>query len=182
MILRSTCAVCIAGVLAIISACGGSSPAAPTPTPTPIPTPIPTPTPIPQATPTPVPTPSGDCTTGLCEAPTTNTNPVSYAILKLYTVQDASYGWIPDWDAQQPIPVGYHIKLDVTGKDSYNKDTLGNQGVRIDWNFSDPSLVEVSGSHDWQPKILIKKAGSLSVTATFDGKESNRLNLIFFNK
>jgi hypothetical protein len=40
----------------------------------------------------------------------------------------------------------------------------------------------VSGSHDWQPKILIKKAGSLSVTATFDGKESNRLNLIFFNK
>ena len=43
-------------------------------------------------------------------------------------------------------------------------------------------MIEVSGTHDWQPKILVKKAGTLLVTATFDGKESNQLKLTFFYK
>ena len=180
MILRSPHVVCLAGLLAVVSACGGSSPAAPTRTPTPAPTPAPTPTPNP--VPTPTPSPSPGCDAGLCEEPTSNTSPVVYAILRLYTVQDTFYEWIPGWPASKPIPVGYHIKLDVTGKDQYNKDTLGDQGVKITWNFSDQSLVEVSGSHEWQPKLLIKKAGDLSVTATFDGKESNLVQLSFIDK
>ena len=180
MILRSTHVLCLSGLLAV-AACGGSSPAAPTPTPTPVPTPAPTPTPNPEPTPAPSPTPE-DCVYGLCEAPTTNTNPVSYALLRLYTVQDEYYEWINGWPASKPIPVGYHLKLDLTGKDEYNKDTLGDQGVKIEWNFSDPSLIEESGTHDWQPKLLVKKAGSLRVNATFDGKQSNTIQLDFIDK
>ena len=107
---------------------------------------------------------------------------MAYAILRLYTVEDEFYEWIPGWTADKPIPVGYHLKLDVTGKDAYNKDTLGDQGTNITWNFSDPSMVEVSGNHDWQPKLLVTKAGYFSVTATFDGKVSNLLGLNFVPK
>ena len=119
MILRSTHVLCLAALLAVVSACGGSSPAAPTPTPTPAPTPAPTPTPNPEPTPTPTPTPE-DCVNGLCEAPTTNTNPVSNAVLRLYTVQDQFYEWMNGWPASKPSPVGYHLKLDLTGKDEYS--------------------------------------------------------------
>ena len=155
MILRSTRTLGLAGSLAVLSACGGSSPAAPTPTPTPVPTPVPTATPNPEPTATPTPTPTPDCTNGLCEDPTTNTNPVVYAILRLYTVQDESYVWIPDWPMHQPIPVGYHIRLDVTGKDQSNKDTLGDQGVKINWNFSDPSMVE----RERDPRVAAQDPG-----------------------
>jgi hypothetical protein len=98
--------------------------------------------------------------------------------------------------------VGYHIKLDASGKDAYNKDTynkdtynkdtynkdtynkdtLGDQGVNITWRFNDPSLVEEGGTHAWQPKLEVKKAGYFTATATFDGKVSNRLELEFVAK
>jgi hypothetical protein len=147
----------------------------------PTPTPAATPTPAPVATPTPEPTPT-PCTYGLCEAPTSNTGPVVTVILRLYTVQDSFGGWIPSWPDSRPIPVGYQIKLDVTGKDGYNKDTLGDKGVNIDFHYSDASMVEEGGTHPWQRKLTIKKPGYFKATAVFDGVESNALELYFSEK
>jgi hypothetical protein len=163
------------------AACGGStSPATPA-IPSPTPTPAAMPTPAPVATPTPTPTPT-PCTYGLCEAPTTNTGPVVQVILRLYTVQDPFGGWIPGWPDSRPIPVDYTVKLDVTGKDGYNRDTLGDKGVNIEFRYSDPSMVEEGGSHPWQRKLLVKKAGFFQARAVFDGVESNALDLYFTDK
>lgn len=157
-------------------ACGGGSPTGPGPTPTPIATPTPAPEPTPTPTPEPTPTP---CIYGLCEAPTTNTNPVLTAFLKVYTVQDELHVWIPNFDPAKPIKVGYTVKLDLTGKDAYNKDTLGERGVEIEFFCSNPSLVEVGGSSDWQPKLEVKQPGVLEVYAVYDGVRSNSLKLRF---
>jgi hypothetical protein len=99
--------------------------------------------------------------------------------LRLYTVQDSFGEWMQDWPLSRPIPVGYQIKLDVTGKDGYNKDTLGDKGVNIEFRYSDPSMVDEGGSHPWQRKLVIKKAGYFKATAVFDGVESNPLELYF---
>lgn len=161
-------------------ACGGSSPANPTPNPTPVatptPAPAPTPTPAPEPTPSPSPTP---CTAGLCEDPTTNTGAVVSVILKLYVVQDEFLQPILGWDPGKPIPVGYTIRLDVTGKDQYGNDTNGDRGVNIVFNYSDPSMVQEGGNHAWQRKLLIKKPGPFKAWAVFDGVRSNDLDLLF---
>jgi len=167
--------------LALVSAaCGGASPTVPA-VPTPIPTPSATPTPAPVTSPTPQPTPT-PCVYGLCEAPTTNTGPVVTAILKLYTVADSSGEWFPGWPDSKPIPVGYQIKLDLSGKDGYGKDTLGDKGVNIEFHYSDPSMVVEGGTHPWQRKLTIKKAGWFQARAVFDGVESNALELYFSEK
>ncbi len=172
---RSIAALLLAGPL-LLAACGGSSPANPTPNPTPVPTPVPTPTPAPEPTPSPTEAP---CTEGLCEDPTTNTGSVVSVILRLYVVQDEFLEPIFGWNPGQPIPVGYTIRLDVTGKDQYGNDTNGNKGVRIVFNYADPSMVQEGGNHDWQRKLLIKKAGDFKAWATFDGVRSNDLDLYF---
>jgi hypothetical protein len=161
-----------------LSGCAGSNPADPTPSPTPIPIPNATPTPNPEPTPTPQPTPT-PCTYGLCEAPTSNTNPVASVILRLYTVRDVFNRWISNWDPGQPIPVGYTAHIDVTGKDGSFKDTLGDRGVQIEFFYSDPSLIQESGNHPWQRKLLVKKAGLLEVRVVFDGVRSDTLQLYF---
>jgi hypothetical protein len=179
---RSLPFVCVPGLMALVlSACGGDSPAAPSPTPAPTPVSTPAPTPVPTPTPTPSPSPTA-CPYGLCEAPTTNTNPVSYVVLRLYTVQDQYYTWIPNWPAHQNIPVGYHIKLDVTGKDSENHDTLGDKGVNITFTYNDPGMVVESDNHPWQRKLDVKKAGYFTATVNFDGVQSNVLELNFVDQ
>jgi hypothetical protein len=157
------------------SACGSGGPAAPA---VPTPAPTPTPTPAPVATPTPAPTPS-PCTYGLCEAPTTNTNPVVKANLHLYTVQDRDFQLIPDWPLSEPIPVGYLLKIDVTGKDAEGKETLGDQGVQIDFFYSDPDMVEAGGNHPWQRRLLVKEPGIFQAWVVYDGVRSNTLELRF---
>jgi hypothetical protein len=100
-------------------------------------------------------------------------------ILRLYVVQDQFltpyYGWNPN----TPIPVGYTIRLDVTGKDQYGNDTHGNQGVKIAFNYSDAGMVSEGGNHDWQRKLLVQKAGEFKAWAVFDGVRSNDLDLLF---
>jgi hypothetical protein len=103
-------------------------------------------------------------------------------ILKLYTVADSSGEWFPGWPDSRPIPVGYQIKLDVTGKDGYEKDTLGDKGVNIEFRYNDVSMVEEGGTHPWQRKLTVKKAGWFQAKATFDGVESNPLELYFSEK
>jgi hypothetical protein len=148
----------------------------PTPAPSPSGTPAPQPTPVPLPTPAPSPTP---CDQGLCEEATTNTNAVATVILRLYVVQDEYLEPYYGWSLNDAIPVGWTIRLDVTGKDVYGKDTHGDQGVNIEFHYNDPSLVQEGGNHDWQRKLLIKKAGDFQAWAVFDGVRSNTLELTF---
>jgi hypothetical protein len=97
-------------------------------------------------------------------------------------VQNPGLTWIQNWPADKPIPVGYFFKLDLTGKDGYNHDTLGDQGVHITFAYSDPSMVEERGNHPWQPRLLAKKPGILRVVAIFDGVSSNTLELRFYEE
>ena len=163
-----------------LAACGGGGGGSPTAPPTP----APTPTPAPQ--PTPTPTPDPNCTQGLCEEPTTNTNPVVRAQLRLYQLFDAEDNWVqptPNPEQQvvkEPIPVGYTIRLDVVGRDADNKDTLGKQ--QIEFFYSNESMVQISIQSDFQRKLKVLKPGSFTVHATFDGVGSNDLRFTFVTK
>lgn len=167
-------------VVLTLAACGGGSgPSGPT-------TPAPTPTPAPQPTPTPTPTPPAGCFEGLCEEPTTNTNPVVRAQLRLYQLFDENGTWVqptPDPEKQvvkEPIPIGYTIRLDVVGRDADFKDTLGKQ--QIEFFYSDPEMVQVSIQSDFQRKLKVLKAGKFVVHAVFDGVGTNDLNFTFVEK
>jgi hypothetical protein len=158
---------------------GGGGPATPnSPTPTPTPVPLPTPTPTPDPSPTP-------CTGGLCEAPVTNTNPVERVQLKLFQLFDANGFWIQPTPnpvqqvVREPIPVGYTIRVDVTGRDVDNKETLGNRGVQIEFFFSDPTMVQEQVQSDHQRKLKVLKPGSFRVYAVYDGVGSNDLRFNF---
>lgn len=164
-----------------LAACGGGSSGPTTPV-----TPAPTPTPVPQPTPTPTPTPDPACTVGLCEAPTTNTNPVVRAQLRLYQLFDDNGTWVqptPDPVKQvvkEPIPLGYTLRLDVVGRDADYKDTLGRQ--EIEFSYSDPEMVQVSIQSDFQRKLKVLKPGKFVVHAVFDGVGTNDLNFTFVEK
>jgi hypothetical protein len=169
--------LCLPLVLSL-AACGGGSSS----TPTPVPTPVPTPTPQPQPTPTPTPDPA-NCNQGLCEPSTTNTNPVTWVQLRLYQLFDKEGNWVqptPDPVKQvvkQPIPVGYTIRLDVTGRDKDQNDTLGKKDIKF--IYSDPSMVEEFIQSDFQRKLKVVKPGKFLVYADFDGVGSNDLNFTF---
>ena len=178
MIRRPLPALILALFALSLAACGGGSPAAPGPTPSPVPTPVPTPTPTP--------TPDTICFQGLCEAPTTNTNPVVRAQLRLYQLFDENGTWVqptPDPVKQvvkEPIPLGYTIRLDVVGRDADYKDTLGKQ--QIEFYYSDPEMVQVSIQSDFQRKLKVLKPGKFVVHAIFDGIGTNDLNFTFIEK
>src|SRR4249920_1795142 len=80
------------GLIVLAAACGGGNSSPSTPS-TPVPTPKPTPTPDPNPTPTPDPS-ATPCTVGLCEAPTTNTEPVVRVILKFFQLFDRNGDWV----------------------------------------------------------------------------------------
>jgi hypothetical protein len=106
-------------------------------------------------------------------------------ILKLFQLFDKDGIWVlPTPDpvqqvVQEPIPVGYRIRLDVTGKDKDGKDTLGQK--KIDFIYSDSSMIDEEIQSDWQRKLFVKKVGKFSVYVLFDGVGSNDLNFTFVN-
>ena len=163
------------GVLALIAGCGTSTPAGPTTSPTPVATPTPTPAPV--ATPTPSPTPE-PCTQGLCEEPVTNTNPARRVTIRLYVVEDPGGGYISD-PSPDNVPVGFTARLDVTSKDVDNRETEG-QGP-VEFFFSNPGMIEVSGNHTNQRRVVAKGPGQLDCWAVQDGTRSNILTLTFNN-
>jgi hypothetical protein len=163
------------GALVFLAACGGGSPAAP-------PTPAPTPTPAPAPTPTPTPTPD-PCSQGLCEPPTTNTAPPVRLILRLFQLFDAQGTWVlptPDPVRQvvgEPIPLGYSIRLDFTGRDKDDEPTNGSGKLEI--VVSDPDLVDIAISGDFQRKVKVLKPGKWEIYGVLDGVASNSLGFTF---
>ena len=170
----------VVGVLtAVVQSCaGGGSPSSPGPNPAPTPIPTPSPAPVPSPTTSP-------CTVGFCEEPTTNHNPVVRVILKLYQCFDGDNqpAFCPDPVRQvvtEPIPVGYRIRLDVTGRDADQHDTNGvSNGEGIAFIYSDPSFVDEHVMSNWQRKLLILKAGKWEVYSVFDDVASNSLGFTF---
>jgi len=174
-ILGSRLAAPVALALAL-GGCGGGSPTAP-------PTPAPTPTPVPAPTPTPSPTPDPACVVGLCEPPTTNTAPPVRVILRFFQLFDANGTWVlptPDPVRQvvrEPIPLGYTIRLDMTGKDADEKPTNGKGNV--DFVISDPTMVDIAISGDFQRKVKVLKPGKWDIYGILDGVASNSLGFTF---
>jgi outer membrane biosynthesis protein TonB len=136
---------------------------APSPTPNPEATPNPNPTPKPQPQPTPEP-PPGD-------------GSVVRVGLKVYFIECGGEP-VPGSEGVTTADVGCRIHLDATPKDSSNKPTTPRGSPN--WYYSDRSIVGISaGANDYTPALLGKKRGSLSVSVTVDGVESNTLVLTF---
>jgi len=103
--------------------------------------------------------------------------------LRLYQLFDKDGNWVqPTPDpvkqvVQEPIPVGYTIRLDVVGRDKDEKDTLGRKDIQF--FYSDPSMIEEFIQSDFQRKIRVLKPGKFRAYAMFDGVGSNDLNFTF---
>ncbi|HET9316961.1 MAG TPA: hypothetical protein VFQ51_15315 [Vicinamibacteria bacterium] len=166
------------GAALLVAACGGSTvqpvaPVVPTPTPQATPPPIiaPTPTPSPSAAPTPAP-----CTEGLCEAPVTSTAPPARLTVRLFTVENGTGKFWPNWDTSEPIPMDFFARVDVTGKDEFGAETNGS--VEPEWHFSDEELVRVSSNHTHQRRLkVLEKGGRLDIWVTQQGVTSNVITL-----
>ena len=158
-----------------LAACGGGGAS------TPNPVAVATPTPTPQATPTPTPTPTS-CPDGSCG----NTNAVVRAQLRLYLLMDPSGKLVeptPDPVKQvveTPIPVGYTIRLDVSGRDANGDETDGRG--QIQWFYSGQDLVDTNIRTAWMRDIRVAKPGIWSVYVVFDGVGSNDLTFTFVAK
>jgi hypothetical protein len=159
------------GVLIVLPACGASTPAAPTPSPSPVVVATPTPTPVPATTPAPTPTPEEG------EPPVTNTNPAKRLTMRIFVIENPDGTYTGNVDPNQPIPVGYTARLDVTAKDLDNRETVG-QG-EVQFFFSDPFLARVSGNHTNQRRVQGLAIGSLECWAVQDGVTSNTITLTF---
>ncbi len=143
------------------------------PSPAPTPTPTPTPTPVAVA---PTPTPAPDCDRGLCEAPITNTNPPVRLTIRLYSAVDGR-GKLVSNPPVNAVPLSYRITLDAVAKDAAGYETNG--GGKVNYDFSNPGALSLSGTHPFQVKVQASQTGEITAWAELDGVRSNDLNLIF---
>ena len=162
-------ALTVASLILCFTAC--DSPTGPIiPSPTPAPTPAPTPVaPAPTPTPDPTPTPG--------EAPVENTAPAARVTIRLYTLEDGNGNFIPNPDPNEPIPTRYWARLDVTSKDEKNRETNGQNSV--EFFFSNPRNLEVTGGHTNQRRIRASQPLATDCWAMQDGIRSNTLTLTF---
>lgn len=153
----------------VLAGCGGGATG-----PSGAPTPAPTPTPVLQPSPSPSSTP---CPDGSCG----NTKPVVRAQLRLYMLFDENRLPLTAPDpvkqvVEEPIPVGYTIRLDVTGKDANGDETDGRG--QIEW-FYDENMVDTDIRSPWQRDVKVVKPGPWTVWVRFDGVGSNDLSFTF---
>jgi hypothetical protein len=161
-----------AGLAATLAGCGGGGSITTPPTPTTTTTlrPQPSPTPSPEATP---------CPDGSCG----NHKEVVRASLRLYLLFDQNRVVVnptPDPVKQvleQPLPVGYIMRLDVSGKDENGDETDGKG--QIQWFYSGQDLVDTDARTPWQRDVTIVKPGQWSVYVNFDGVDSNSIAFTF---
>ena len=140
--------------------------------------PSPSPTPAPTAPPVPTPTP---CTTGTCEAPTTNAAPPETVEVRLYWVRIPGGNEIAsNCTERDPIPVGYTFAVDLTARDANGKPTNGRGDIQ--WNYGGSEwMVQTATGHSFQPKHTVLGVGDFQVQAVLDGVASPWLHLTFTN-
>lgn len=144
----------------------------------PLPAPTPEPTPTPAAVPSPSPSP---CELGECEPPTTLRTPVVRVFLILYLCFNQSKQLVPCPDPNTgTFPVGWRLKVDVTGKDAKGRETNGvSGGEDIFFYYSNPNLINEHIVSNWQRNLTVLAPGRLEVQVSFDGVHSNSLFLTF---
>jgi hypothetical protein len=130
--------------------------------PTPVPGATPTPTPTPGPTPTPTPAPGG--------------NPVVRLTAKVLGVVCNNEA-VPGSENMTRIPVGCRVRLDLNAKDADNKPT--DPKGEPEWEFRPEELVEVTPD-PFCPLLKVKEEGTLHVSASVDGVDSNDLVLTFY--
>jgi hypothetical protein len=168
---RSSCVLAAAAALAL--ACGGGASG-----PTVVQPPVTTLAPQPSPTPSPSPTAS-PCEHGSCGNNTT----VARATLALYLLLDDQGRLVeptPDPVRQvleEPIPVGYTMRLDVTGRDAAGNETDGRG--QIEWVYSGDDLIHTNRRSAWTRDITVAKPGTWSVYVVFDGVSSNSITFTF---
>ena len=176
---RACLAVTVTVAALVGVSCGSSTPAQPTVVATPAPVqsataPVAT---LPPATlPSPSPSPSAPtCTQGLCEAPTTNTNPAVRLTIRLYKIVLPNGRTMQGVTNDTVIPVGSEATIDATAKDEFNNDTLGTG--HVDFWVENNGTVKVAGNHDYQKKLTVLTSGTVDVEAHMDVIKSNTLTL-----
>jgi hypothetical protein len=107
---------------------------------------------------------------------------VARAQLRLYILFDKDGKPVPAPDpvhqvVEQPIPVGYSFRLDVTGRDAAGMETNGKGN--IEWRVSDENMVDTNARTPWQHDYKIVKPGKWTVYVIFDGVGSNDLRFTF---
>jgi hypothetical protein len=131
-----------------------------------------------QASPSPSPT-ATPCPDGACN----NTKTVVRAQLRLYLLFDENRVLVtptPDPVRQvleQPLPVGYMMRLDVSGRDANGDESNGNG--QIQWFYSGDDLIDTDARSPWQRDVTIVKPGKWSVYVNFDGVDSNSIAFTF---
>jgi hypothetical protein len=78
---------------------------------------------------------------------------------------------------KEPIPVGFTLRIDLTAKDADDKATNGKGDVSFD--ISDPTMVDIALSGDFQRKIKVLKPGKWEIFGILDGVASNSLGFTF---
>ena len=160
------------GMTALLAACGGGSITTPPVTTTP-PSTVgsqPSPTPSPSSTP---------CPDGSCG----NHNAVVRSQIRLYLLMDDKGQLVtptPDPVKQvleEPIPVGYTLRLDVAGRDANGDETDGKG--QIVWHYSGEDLIDTNIRTPWMRDVTVVKPGQWSVYVTFDGVDSNSILFTF---
>ena len=104
------------------------------------------------------------------------------AQLRLYQMFDQNRVPVPAPDpvkqvVEEPIPVGYTVRLDVTGRDANGDETNGRG--QIQWFYSGQDLVDTDARTPWTRDIIVAKPGTWSVYVVFDGVGSNDLTFTF---
>jgi hypothetical protein len=105
--------------------------------------------------------------------------PAARLTIRLYKVTDANDTFQTGYTLDTEIPVGFRVTVDAVAKDSADKETFGQGDV--EFKVSDQSLVRVGGNHEFQRRFTILRPGTVDVTATLDGIDSNMLTLRFRN-
>lgn len=126
----------------------------------------PQPSPSPGPSPTPAPTPE----------PTPSQNPVARVTIKVMFVVCNNQS-VPNSEGMTNVPVGCKIHLDLNAKDADNHPTDGSGNPQ--WHYSDEDLVDVH-EDTFTPVLVVRQEGTLRVTATLDGVQSNELVFTFY--
>jgi hypothetical protein len=169
MELRNLSAMTVLSATLVACGGGGSAPSAPVAVATPTPVPVATPTPAP--TPEPTPTP---------EPPVERVTPPVRITARLYVVEvpiGRVYDYSSTKDGTPIIPLGFKFRIDMTAKDSKNKETMGSG--HPEWTFTPDSIIDIdSFNNEFQPRLRASKKGTFSAYSTLDKIQSNTITVI----
>jgi hypothetical protein len=129
--------------------------------------------PIPSPAPTDLPEEPPNGTPSNPENPV-STDPVARLLARVYFIECASR-LVPGSGDATEAPVGCRIHLDVTPKDSQGRPTVALGTPK--WTYSNAGIISASGDAEYTPTLTALAPGSLSISCTLDGIQSNTLRI-----